>query len=94
MVNSTPVVESHFRSVVKGLSYRSVATLSTIGISFAVTGSIQTAAWIGSGEAVAKILLFWGHERLWHRIRWGRSWRAAGRRPQSRIGPIKAMRLD
>lgn len=72
MVDSTPA-ESHFRSVAKGLSYRVVATLSTVAISFALTGSLATATLIGSVEAVAKIALFWGHERLWHRIPWGRA---------------------
>jgi uncharacterized membrane protein len=65
--------ESHFRSVAKGLSYRSIATLGTFGISFVMTGSIKTATLIGSAEAVTKVLLFWAHERIWHKIPWGRS---------------------
>jgi uncharacterized membrane protein len=83
MANSTPAIESHLRSVLKGLSYRSFATLSTIGISFALTGSIKTASLIGAAEAAAKILLFWGHERLWHRIRWGRRPRKANFRTRA-----------
>jgi adenylylsulfate kinase len=80
MVDSSPRADSHFRSVLKGLSYRSVATISTVAISFVMTGSIKTATMIGSAEAVAKVLLFWGHERLWHRIRWGRP-RSPAREP-------------
>jgi len=56
----------------KGVSYRLIASFSTVTISFVLTGSGRTAALIGSSEVVAKIFLFWGHERVWHRIRWGR----------------------
>ncbi len=65
--------ESHLRSVAKGASYRVIATLSTLAISFLMTGSVKLATLIGSSEALAKILLYWGHERVWHRIPWGRA---------------------
>jgi uncharacterized membrane protein len=64
--------DSQLRSVMKGVSYRLLASLSTVAISFALTGNGRTATLIGSSEVLAKILLFWGHERVWHRIHWGR----------------------
>lgn len=72
MSGSTSSVESQLRSLVKGVSYRLVGSLATVLVSFALTGSARIATLIGSGEIVAKVLLFWGHERLWQRIRWGR----------------------
>jgi uncharacterized membrane protein len=58
--------------VAKGLSYRIVGTTFTGACSFVVTGSLRAAFIIGAVEVTTKLLLFWGHERLWNRIRWGR----------------------
>lgn len=66
------MTESHLRSVAKGISYRFVGTLFTTAISFAVTGSAKTAMLFGSMEVTVKVILFWAHERLWARVRWGR----------------------
>lgn len=87
MNDSTHDVESHLRSVAKGVSYRCVGSLATVVISFVMTGSVRTASLIGSAEVVTKVLIFWGHERLWHRIPWGRrrrAWVAAERLRSSR----------
>ncbi len=64
--------ESHLRSVVKGLSWRAVGTMDTMIISWIITGNIKYAAFIGSTEAVTKVFLYWAHERVWQRVRWGR----------------------
>jgi uncharacterized membrane protein len=64
--------DSHLRSVVKGFSYRVLGTLFTTTLSFVMTGSVKTAALLGSAEVTCKIVLFWGHERAWARVRWGR----------------------
>jgi uncharacterized membrane protein len=64
--------ESHWRSASKGISYRLCATLFTITVSFLMTGSIKTAAIIGTVEVLTKVFLYWVHERIWARIGWGR----------------------
>lgn len=66
------MADSHLRSVAKGISWRIIGTIDTMLISYFVTGSVKYAAVIGSVEAVTKIVLFWGHERIWHRVPWGR----------------------
>jgi uncharacterized membrane protein len=66
------VGESHWRSASKGVTYRVFATLVTTTVSFLMTGSVKTAAIIGSTEVTAKVLLYWAHERIWARITWGR----------------------
>jgi uncharacterized membrane protein len=64
--------DSHLRSVAKGISYRLVGTISTALISFAMTGSVRTALLLGTVEISFKVVLFWGHERVWARIPFGR----------------------
>jgi len=64
--------DSHLRSVVKGISYRLLGTLFTTSLSFAMTGSTKTAILLGSAEVTIKVLLFWGHGRVWAKIEWGR----------------------
>ncbi len=68
----TGAPESHMRSLVKGISWRAVGTLDTMIISYIITGNIRYAAFIGSTEAMTKVFLFWAHERVWQKIRWGR----------------------
>lgn len=61
--------ESHIRSIAKALSWRVLATLTTIVISYVVTHKIGAALTIGSIEVFAKIALYYMHERLWNRMR-------------------------
>ena len=65
-------METHVRSVVKAISWRIMATLVTGSLTYAFTGNLLIALGVGSTEAVSKIFLYWAHERLWDRIRWGR----------------------
>lgn len=64
--------ERPIRSVVKAISWRTIGTLDTIGISWLLTGDVKTALGIGSVELVTKMVLYFGHERLWNRINFGR----------------------
>ena len=65
-------MDSHLRSVVKGLSWRILATLVTTVVVFVYSGELAIAALVGSTDAIVKIILYWGHERIWQHIRWGR----------------------
>ncbi len=64
--------ETSTRSVLKTISWRVVATLTTATIVWLVTGRLTLALAIGGIEAVSKMVLYYGHERLWDRIRVGR----------------------
>lgn len=59
------MTESHFRSIIKGISWRVVGTLDTIIISFFLTGHITTALKIGFTEVITKVSLYYLHERVW-----------------------------
>ncbi|MFT4658640.1 MAG: putative membrane protein [Ilumatobacter sp.] len=56
------------RSLAKTLSWRVTATTTTFLIAWLVTGDIATGAAIGGVEAVAKMFLYYGHERAWERV--------------------------
>ncbi|HSF20252.1 MAG TPA: DUF2061 domain-containing protein [Vicinamibacteria bacterium] len=66
-------MDTHLRSVVKAMSYRVVATLVTSLLAFMFTDDLLIAVGIGSAEGLSKIFLFWIHERMWVRVRWGRA---------------------
>ena len=68
--------ETSTRSLLKTISWRVVATLTTATIVWLVTGRLTLALAIGGIEAVTKMVLYYGHERLWDRIRLGRRARA------------------
>ena len=69
--------ESSTRSVVKALSWRFIATLTTAGLVFAFTGRFDLAITVGVFEAVAKMFLYFVHERVWNKLKFGR--KPAGR---------------
>ena len=65
-------MDTHARSFVKALSWRATGTIDTMIISLVITHSIKLAAAIGFTEVVTKSLLYYGHERIWQRIPFGR----------------------
>jgi len=65
------VSETRARSAAKSLSWRAVATLTTILLVLSFTGEIHVALAVGGVEVVAKLLIFYLHERVWDRIAWG-----------------------
>ncbi len=63
--------ETHLRSIMKAVSYRCVGSLATGIIGGLLTGSTMMALGIGIADFVVKIILFYTHERIWHKIKWG-----------------------
>jgi uncharacterized membrane protein len=64
--------ETALRSFVKAYSYRCCGTLTTIVISYIISGSFIISLGIGATEMVIKPFIYWLHERVWSRIKWGR----------------------
>ncbi len=60
--------ESHLRSILKAISWRVIASLTTFTIADVVTGKIQVAATIAGTEAFAKIFIYYLHERGWQMV--------------------------
>lgn len=65
------MVESHKRSIAKVVSWRTMAMLTTMIISFFVTGQLELALTIGIFEVFAKTMLQYIHERIWLKIPFG-----------------------
>ena len=64
--------DKHVRSITKGMSWRVLATLTTVILVYAFTGKLALAAGIGIIEVVAKLMIYYAHERAWDQINWGR----------------------
>ena len=64
--------ETAVRSLVKAYSYRCCGTITTIVISYAITGQFILSLGIGATEMVIKPFIYWLHERVWSRVKWGR----------------------
>lgn len=64
--------ETHTRSVLKAISWRTLGTLDTFAISWFMTGRIEVAGSIAGLEIITKIAWYYLHERLWASITWGR----------------------
>ncbi|MFN8282290.1 MAG: DUF2061 domain-containing protein [Chitinophagales bacterium] len=62
------VQEEHYRSLIKGVSWRFFGTLDTIIIATFITGDYSKALKIGATELITKVILYYFHERLWMRI--------------------------
>lgn len=60
--------DSHLRSILKGITWRIVATTTIIIIVYFTTGDISGALTIGAFEFVIKFLLYYFHERAWAQV--------------------------
>ena len=65
--------ETHTRSIVKAFSWRVTGSIDTFIISWLITGKATIAITITGIELFSKIALYWGHERIWLRIKWGQA---------------------
>lgn len=64
--------ESNRRSLLKTVSYRLWSTILTSLLVYVFTGQWMMALAIGSLEVLLKMFLYYGHERVWDRIQFGR----------------------
>ena len=64
--------ETNKRSIAKGISWRVIATTTTIIIVYVFFGRLDLAIAAGMIETVLKVGLYWAHERAWFKVQWGR----------------------
>jgi len=64
--------ETNKRSIAKGISWRVIATGTTVIIIYLFFGRLDLAIVAGLIESVLKVGLYWAHERAWFKVRWGR----------------------
>lgn len=60
------------RSLAKAVSWRVTGSIDTMVLSWLFTNDLSIAAAIGLTEVLTKMVLYYGHERLWNRIPLGR----------------------
>lgn len=65
-------VETHYRSVIKAISWRAGGTIVTCFVAWLLTGNLDLAAKIGALDTVIKIGAFYVHERFWNRLDFGK----------------------
>ena len=65
-------MDTQSRSIAKAVSYRVLGSLSTAVLVFFFSGDVKIAAGIGTLDVVAKLGLYWLHERIWNHIPYGR----------------------
>ncbi len=75
--------DSPTRSILKAISWRVIASSATFIISYVVVKQstnesdaevLKFATAIASVDVVAKLILYYFHERLWTNIYWGKYW--------------------
>ena len=67
------MMESHFRSIVKAITWRAGGTVVTFTVVWIVTRKLELAAQIGVLDTLVKIGAFYFHERLWNRLKFGKN---------------------
>jgi uncharacterized membrane protein len=64
--------ESSLRSLAKTLSWRVTGSASTFIIVYLVTGSAGVSSGVAVIQMIVNTFLYWFHERVWNRIKWGK----------------------
>ena len=67
----TKYQEKHVRSIAKAITWRVLATLTTIVLVYIFTKNIVLSFSVGVLEVVVKMIVYYLHERAWSRISWG-----------------------
>jgi uncharacterized membrane protein len=61
------------RSLVKTITWRITGSGATFGISYLISGNFVVAGSIASIQLITNTVLYFIHERVWDRIKWGRN---------------------
>ncbi|HSX48338.1 MAG TPA: DUF2061 domain-containing protein [Candidatus Nanoarchaeia archaeon] len=64
--------DSKVRSVVKSVSYRAIIVTADATIILVLTHRYDIALTVVVVSNIYSTLLYFGHERIWDRIKWGR----------------------
>jgi len=61
------------RSIVKTVSWRLTGSGATFLISYAISNNVAMSGTIAIIQVTANSILYYIHERLWNRLKWGKS---------------------
>ena len=65
-------MDGYARTLLKTLSWRTVATITTMIIVYLYTREMALSFGVGIFEVTSKLALYYFHERIWQKITWGR----------------------
>lgn len=65
-------MEKNVRSLAKSVTWRVVATLTTILLVYLFTGNVVLSTSVGALELLVKTVIYYMHERVWNMIHFGR----------------------
>ena len=68
---NSSITDSNKRHILKTFTWRGVGTLDTVLFGWLITGNPITGLKIGGIETLTKMLLYFGHEKLWYKINYG-----------------------
>jgi adenylylsulfate kinase len=69
-----PLIRTEYkRSGLKAVTWRVIATLTTISIVYVYTGEIDLMVGVGILDVLIKMILYFVHERIWNNVAVGRS---------------------
>lgn len=62
---------SHKRHIAKAFTWRAIASCSTFLIGWVLTGDMTLGIKFGIADVIIKLILYYGHERLWYKSDFG-----------------------
>ena len=65
-------MDSHYRSILKTISWRVVGTLINGMVIWAITGKAGLGIIVSLVDVTIKIFVYYAHERAWNRVGFGR----------------------
>lgn len=74
------ISDSNKRHILKTVSWRMIGTFDTVLFGWIIVGNPLAGLKIGSIETVSKMLLYFGHEKLWYKINYGLDIRSRSKR--------------
>ena len=66
-------METKKRSLAKAINWRLFATLITGGLVWVLSGRLEFSVTVGVIDMLIKIVVYYGHERLWLKISFGKA---------------------
>lgn len=66
------MTDTSLRSLTKTISWRITGSTATFLISYLISGNIAVAGSIALVQMTANTVLYFVHERVWDRVKWGR----------------------
>jgi len=64
-------MEKHSRTALKTLSWRIIATSTTLLLVYIFTKNVLLSVGVSITESVVKTIIYYMHERLWNRTKFG-----------------------